>query len=112
MCCCLVAQLIANSSDKGLCGGINSGIAKAARVRALALAAENVPVSIMLVGDKARGPLARSHAHAFVKGIDEVNKTPINFATVSAVCEEFASVRPGPLRLCTLPSHVGVVGVR
>lgn len=83
--------LIPNSSDKGLCGGINSGIAKAARVRALALEKENVPLSIMLVGDKARGPLARSHAHAFVKGIDEVNKTPINFATVSAVCEEFAS---------------------
>jgi len=48
-------QLIANSSDRGLCGGINSGVAKAVRLKSNDLTNEGEEVSISLVGDKARG---------------------------------------------------------
>jgi len=82
--------LLVNSSDRGLCGGINSGVAKAARLRASDLASEGKDVAITLTGDKARGQLARSHSEFFEHAFDEHNKQPVTFATVMAMTSDIA----------------------
>jgi F-type H+-transporting ATPase subunit gamma len=84
-------MLLANSSDKGLCGGINSGVAKATRLRAAELSSAGRDVSISMVGDKARGQLSRESGSLFHHAFDEANKQPVTFATVLAMSEDLAS---------------------
>ncbi|WP_068876198.1 MULTISPECIES: F0F1 ATP synthase subunit gamma [unclassified Phenylobacterium] len=54
------------TSDRGLAGGFNSSIVRAARVRIDALLAEGKDVKIMTVGRKARDQLRRLHAQRLV----------------------------------------------
>lgn len=83
--------LLVNSSDRGLCGGINSGVAKYARNMSVELTAEGSEFAISLTGDKARGQLARTHAQHFEDAFDEHNKQPVTFATVMAMCDDLAT---------------------
>lgn len=55
------------TSDRGLAGGFNSSIVRAARVRIDALLAEGKDVKIMTVGRKARDQLRRLHAQRLVE---------------------------------------------
>jgi F-type H+-transporting ATPase subunit gamma len=49
------------TAERGLCGGFNSSIVKAARVRAQKLLAEGKVVKILTVGKKGREQLRRDH---------------------------------------------------
>ncbi|MFK7839722.1 MAG: F0F1 ATP synthase subunit gamma [Bdellovibrionales bacterium] len=49
--------LVVVTADRGLCGGFNSNLARAARVKALELKAEGKDVSIICVGRKGRDAL-------------------------------------------------------
>lgn len=51
--------LVVVNTDKGLCGGLNSNLVKAARAKAQALQAEGKDVTFYLVGKKGRAPLKR-----------------------------------------------------
>ncbi len=55
------------TSDRGLAGGFNSSIVRAARVRIDALLAEGKDVKIVTVGRKARDQLRRLHAQRLVE---------------------------------------------
>ncbi|OHB30950.1 MAG: F0F1 ATP synthase subunit gamma [Phenylobacterium sp. RIFCSPHIGHO2_01_FULL_69_31] len=55
------------TSDRGLAGGFNSSIVRAARARIDALLAEGKDVKIMTVGRKARDQLRRLHAQRLVE---------------------------------------------
>jgi F-type H+-transporting ATPase subunit gamma len=57
--------LVVINTDKGLCGGLNSNIVKAALTKARALIAEGKQVEFYLAGKKGRAPIRR----AFPKGI-------------------------------------------
>src|SRR3569623_3544563 len=48
--------LVVVNTDKGLCGGLNSNIVKAALAKARALTAEGKSVEFYLVGKKGRAP--------------------------------------------------------
>ena len=52
--------LFATSSDRGLCGGIHSGMAKAIKANIEAMAGASNPI-IVVYGDKVRGILQRTH---------------------------------------------------
>ena len=52
--------LFAVSSDRGLCGGIHSGMAKAIKAK-LETKASGVNPMIVICGDKVRGILQRTH---------------------------------------------------
>lgn len=82
--------IVANSSDRGLCGGINSGVSKATRLLEADLTSAGQDVALTLVGDKARGQLMRTHSQLMNACFDELNKQPVTFPTVLAVCEEIA----------------------
>ncbi len=87
------AQIVVNSSDRGLCGGINSGVAKNARIQANELTAAGEKVAFAMIGDKARGQLNRTHGSLFEESFDEHNKQPVTFSTVLAVVDRLSKVR-------------------
>ena len=88
--------LVIASSDKGLCGGIHSGLSKAAR-RYLA---GNPNVDIAILGEKAKAQLSRAAPENIVLSFANVCKDIPTFADAQAIAdqiallpEDYASVR-------------------
>jgi F-type H+-transporting ATPase subunit gamma len=69
--------LVVVNTDKGLCGGLNSNIVKAAKAKAAELQAAGKSVEFYLVGKKGRAPLKREFEKAITGGFDTSTvKTP------------------------------------
>jgi F-type H+-transporting ATPase subunit gamma len=85
--------LVAISSDKGLCGGVNSYLAKAVKVTAADLKADNKEFEIFIVGDKARPPLANMPltAEGITTTVNDSWSTFTNFSQVSAIALEVSA---------------------
>lgn len=80
--------LVVVNTDKGLCGGLNSNLVKAARAKALSLQAEGKEVAFYLVGKKGRAPLKRDFADKIGAGYDTSTvKTP-GFEEADAIAAE------------------------
>lgn len=78
--------LIVASSDKGLCGGIHSGLSKATR-RIL----EKKPNSdVIVIGEKAKSQLSRSSAKNLVLSFAGVGKDVPTFADAQAIADQIA----------------------
>jgi F-type H+-transporting ATPase subunit gamma len=81
------------TSDRGLCGGINSGIVREIRARL-----SNVPnrslYSIVSIGEKGTSALARSFPDLLRASISEVC-TPLNFPTVSSIAQQISTYATG-----------------
>jgi len=84
--------LVVVNTDKGLCGGLNSNLVKAARLKAQELIAAGKDVSFYLVGKKGRAPLARDFAGRIGKGFDTSTvKTP-GFEEADAIADELLAM--------------------
>src|ERR1700748_3118466 len=59
--------VVVATSDRGLAGGFNSGIVRAAREKIAALLAEGKDVKIITVGRKGRDQLQRQYGNRFVE---------------------------------------------
>ena len=69
--------LVVVNTDKGLCGGLNSNLVKAAKAKAQELQAQGKTVEFYLVGKKGRAPLKREYEKEITGGFDtSVVKTP------------------------------------
>lgn len=78
--------LVVASSDKGLCGGIHSGLSKATR-RVL----QEFPNSdIVVLGEKAKAQLSRTNANDLVLSFANVCKDIPTFADAQAVADQIA----------------------
>ena len=88
--------LVVASSDKGLCGGIHSGLSKATR-RILA----DIPnADVVILGEKAKASLSRAAPENIVLSFSNVCKDIPTFADAQAIAdqiallpEDYASVR-------------------
>ncbi|KAL3481198.1 ATP synthase F1 gamma [Aspergillus californicus] len=78
--------LVVASSDKGLCGGIHSGLSKATR-RVLA---EFPNSDIAVLGEKAKAQLSRSNPSALVLSFANVCKDIPTFADAQAIADQIA----------------------
>jgi len=78
--------LLAISSDKGLCGGINSRVVKETKNIIAEKEASNP--QLLIVGGKARDGLARTHSKYIDTSIDEVYNTGVTFSTASFLAEQ------------------------
>ncbi|KAL4753629.1 hypothetical protein BDW72DRAFT_168236 [Aspergillus terricola var. indicus] len=78
--------LVVASSDKGLCGGIHSGLSKAAR-RALEA---NPNSDLVVLGEKAKAQLSRTNPNALVLSFANVCKDIPTFADAQAVADQIA----------------------
>ncbi|MFW2351518.1 F0F1 ATP synthase subunit gamma [Qipengyuania sp.] len=80
--------LVVVNTDKGLCGGLNSNIVKAAKVKARALIAEGKDVSFYLVGKKGRAPIKRDYADRIEKWFDTSAVRQPGFEEAEAIADE------------------------
>ena len=83
-----VHLLIVITGDRGLCGGFNSSIARAARQTAQSLIAEGKTVKIMTVGRKGRDQLKRDFSAQLVDGIEGIGKKGVTFAEVNEIADK------------------------
>jgi len=71
------------TSDRGLCGGINSGIAKVTlntqKVVAAMGSAENKSVSMVMIGEKGRAQMKKNLGDKFDSVIVDATKIPLSF---------------------------------
>ncbi|TMW69766.1 hypothetical protein Poli38472_001922 [Pythium oligandrum] len=72
------------SSDRGLCGGINSGIAKTTRKQ---VSTDDDKLQLFILGDKGRAQLRRDFAPQIRGSATEAYVNPPNFAVASAIAE-------------------------
>jgi len=84
--------LVVVNTDKGLCGGLNANIVKAAKVKARELIADGKTVEFYLVGKKGRAPLKREFPSLIGDGFDTSTvKTP-GFTEAEAIADELIAL--------------------
>ncbi|KAL2165247.1 hypothetical protein VTH06DRAFT_543 [Thermothelomyces fergusii] len=78
------------SSDKGLCGGIHSGLSRYIRRRAL----EDPNFDLVVLGEKCRSQLQRTNAKNIVLNFTNVGKDVPTFAEAQAIADQIVQL-PG-----------------
>ncbi|OKL59478.1 ATP synthase subunit gamma, mitochondrial [Talaromyces atroroseus] len=74
------------SSDKGLCGGIHSGLSKATR----RLLEQNPNADVVVLGEKAKAQLSRSNGQSIVLSFSQVCKDIPTFSDAQAIADQIA----------------------
>lgn len=78
--------LVVASSDKGLCGGIHSGLTKATR----RMLNDNPNADIVILGDKAKAQLSRFVPEKILLSFSNVCKDIPTFADAQAIADQIA----------------------
>lgn len=78
--------VIAVTSDRGLCGGVNSSVVK--KVKSMTADDNGTRTAIMLLGDKGRDGLARAHGNEILVSFKDVFKSPVTFPQVCVIAED------------------------
>ena len=78
--------VIVCSSDKGLCGGIHSGMSR--KVRKILLDAPNADLAV--IGEKCKAQLSRSNGKNFVLSFAGAGKDIPTFADASAIADQIS----------------------
>jgi F-type H+-transporting ATPase subunit gamma len=79
--------LVPITSDKGLCGGVNSFITRGAKAAIAKLHAQGKTCDVAVIGDKGRGQLRRFHGDLIKMSVTEM-QAPGNFTLAAAVASE------------------------
>lgn len=84
--------IVALSSDRGLCGGVNSAVTKAVRARVQTNDKEGRTTSLILLGEKSKAALDRLYGDRIRFAITDIGKSrPVNFNEVSLISEYIVS---------------------
>lgn len=84
--------LMVVNTDKGLCGGLNSNIVKAAIVKAKELLGEGKSVEFYLVGRKGRAPIKRAFADATSGHFDTSEVRQPGFDEAEKIADELIAL--------------------
>jgi F-type H+-transporting ATPase subunit gamma len=84
--------LVVVNTDKGLCGGLNSNLVKAAKAKARELQAAGKTVEFYLVGKKGRAPLKREFPTLIGAGFDTSTVRTPGFAEAEAIANELIAM--------------------
>jgi F-type H+-transporting ATPase subunit gamma len=76
------------TSDKGLCGGINSTVAKISRGVLKATDGEGKTSGLVVFGEKGRAQLVRDRKDKIIETIADIGKVKITFSQVSLLAED------------------------
>jgi F-type H+-transporting ATPase subunit gamma len=77
--------MIVATSERGLCGGFNTNIVKAARIKIQQLLADGKTVKILCVGKKGRAVLQRTYRDKIVDTVDLTNVKKLGFADAASI---------------------------
>ncbi|CAL8318364.1 unnamed protein product [Lota lota] len=80
--------IIGVSSDRGLCGAIHSGVAKAIKSQIGILTGAGTDVMVVNIGDKLRAILHRTHGQHIMMTCKEVGRKPPTFTDASIIAGE------------------------
>jgi len=75
------------TSDRGLCGGFNSSIVRAARRRIAELHDDGKTVKLMIVGRKGREQLGREFASRIIDSVEDIGPRGVRFAEAAEIAE-------------------------
>jgi F-type H+-transporting ATPase subunit gamma len=92
-------SILAMTSDKGLCGGVNSQVNKATRNIIADTEAAGETAKYMGMGGKGPTALKRLFADRYDKTFEEVAKIPFSYLTACIVAERLISANPTRLTL-------------
>ena len=76
------------TSDRGLCGGIHSSVAKTVRGLIKEREASGNNTGVVLIGDKLRGILQRTHRQNILMVVSEIGRKPPVFTEASFIAEQ------------------------
>ena len=80
--------LVVMTSERGLCGGFNSSIAKLARQKAEALKADGETVKILTVGKKGRDSLKRDLGDTYVGHVDLSDVKRVGYVNAQDIAKD------------------------
>ncbi|MFK7745361.1 MAG: F0F1 ATP synthase subunit gamma [Roseobacter sp.] len=83
-----VQLLIVMTSERGLCGGFNTNIAKLARGHAQKLQAEGKEVKILTVGKKGRDQLKRDLGSLFIGHVDLTEVKRVGYGDAQSIAKD------------------------
>ena len=83
-----VHLLVVMTSERGLCGGFNSTIARLARLHAQTLLKEGKTVKILTVGKKGREQLKRDLASHFIGHVDMSDVKRVGYANAQSIARD------------------------
>lgn len=78
--------LVVASSDKGLCGGIHSGLSKTVRK----LLDEKPDSDVLVIGEKSKAQLSRSSGRSIVLSFAGIGKDVPTFADAQAIADQIS----------------------
>ncbi len=79
--------LVPITSDRGLCGGVNSGISRGIRKLQTKLLEQGKYIQLMVVGERGRSQMHRIFKNEVQRTCQDFG-TPFNFSTASAIASE------------------------
>jgi F-type H+-transporting ATPase subunit gamma len=77
--------LVICSSDKGLCGGVHSGLSRAARRM---MQDEPADYELVVIGDKSKAQMGRSNAKNMALSFNSIGKDIPTFTDASAIADQ------------------------
>jgi F-type H+-transporting ATPase subunit gamma len=83
-----VHLIVVATADRGLCGGFNSSIVRAARRKIDALVAQGKTVKVMTVGRKGRDQLRRIHGDKIISSKENLARTVVGFNVADEIGRE------------------------
>lgn len=97
-----VHLLVVTTADRGLCGGFNASVVKAARLRIQSLLSVGKEVKILCVGRKGRDLLRRDHGDKIVDTLEDIAKPELSFDKAVSVSDRVLRMySDGEFDVCT-----------
>ncbi len=98
-----VQLLIVMTTDRGLCGGFNTNIARWVRQRVRALVAEGKQVKLLIVGRKGQGMLRAEFGERIIDTIEDTAKPAPTFDIAASIAQRVATMYDnGEFDICTV----------
>ena len=95
--------IVVMSSDRGLCGGFNSSIARGARKLARDLKGQGKTIKILCIGRKGRDQLRREFPNEIIGTIEDIGKPRLTFTAAESVATRIlAMFEHGEFDVCEL----------
>jgi F-type H+-transporting ATPase subunit gamma len=95
--------LVVVTSDRGLCGGFNSQVARGARARATELRAEGKEVKILCVGRKGRAMLRREFGEMIIDTVEGIGRQRISYGEAVEIANRVEQMfHDGEFDVCTI----------
>jgi len=92
-------MFLAVTSDKGLCGGVNSAVNKHVRLGVNEEEAKGNACKVNIMGGKGVAGLKRLYGDRFGTSFEDIAKAPWNFAAASIIAERIIAAKPDRLKV-------------